>query len=301
MVASAERRSAAGASAGGAATGACSAEYLAPEVVRQAAMVLLTGTAAAKQEETLEEATLEVPKEAAQQAGAPAHATPTVTAAATSAGDQTITPGSTAPALTTDDSQGLLAVTGMDHVIAVLEKIEDGLLDVGDVLLPHLGLVHRQLHVPVDAPLHRGGIERLAVAEGDVRTQLQRPLGEVLVRLQRLGQFGQNGGRCVHAAEMLLKADEIDSRPFGGGDGDVPGLYSVRLGQRLCHAGETEEPDAQHGGVHPTQILRHHNLQFLGPLMCRAMQHGAAGVLSKPLQIEDLLGRLAYACAEQAE
>ncbi len=33
----------------------------------------------------------------------------------------------------------------------------------------------------------------------------------------------------------------------------------------------------------------------------RAMQHGAAGVLSKPLQIEDLLGRLAYACAEQAE
>ena len=89
-------------------------ECITPEVVRQAAMVRLTGRVAAG---------------ASEDAAAPSAATaPTQPAAAAER-----KPAAQSPAPT----GGLLTVTGIDHVIAVLEEIEDGLLEDVDVIEPY--------------------------------------------------------------------------------------------------------------------------------------------------------------------
>ncbi|MBN1629738.1 MAG: 4Fe-4S binding protein, partial [Thermoleophilia bacterium] len=89
-------------------------ECIAPEVVRQAAMVRLTGGATA----------------AAASATA---ATGEVTAAA----QPSAVAERQAAAQSPTPAGGLLTVTGIDHVIAVLEEIEDGLLEDVDVIEPY--------------------------------------------------------------------------------------------------------------------------------------------------------------------
>ncbi len=76
-------------------------EYVSPEVIRQAAMVVLTG-------------------------GGAAPVTPPATVGAYAL-----------PACCQADPERMLTVTGMRHVIAVLEQIENGLLDDLDVLDPY--------------------------------------------------------------------------------------------------------------------------------------------------------------------
>ncbi|NLV72571.1 MAG: hypothetical protein GXY46_08220 [Actinobacteria bacterium] len=93
------------------------AEYLTPEVLRQAVMMKLAGKtndahSSARSEAT---ATLSEVATSATDRGAANSATPTPTA----------------------DTGRILTVTGMDHVMAVLEEVENGLLNDVDVIEPY--------------------------------------------------------------------------------------------------------------------------------------------------------------------
>jgi anti-sigma regulatory factor (Ser/Thr protein kinase)/Na+-translocating ferredoxin:NAD+ oxidoreductase RNF subunit RnfB len=103
------------ASAGSADSDAAQAEYLAPEVVREAAMVKLTGGAPAG-------------VDAADTAAAPIPAPATFVPAGAPVDAAIASPA---------DLEPILTVTGTDHVIAVLEKIEDGLLDDVSIVEPY--------------------------------------------------------------------------------------------------------------------------------------------------------------------
>lgn len=100
------------------------AEYLTPEVVHQAVMVRLTGGDGGSGGAAPDRPATGAPTSMAT--GAPAE---TASARAGSV------PAATAPS--PGGSDGLLTVTGIDHVIAVLEQIENGLLSDVDVIDPY--------------------------------------------------------------------------------------------------------------------------------------------------------------------
>jgi serine/threonine-protein kinase RsbT len=104
------------------------AEYLSPEVVRQAVMMRLTGGAASLDARASSEAPLGAVVGAAPGAASDASDAASANSGASRAAGAT--PGA--------DSDSLLTVTGAAHVIAVLEALEDGLLSDVPVVDPYM-------------------------------------------------------------------------------------------------------------------------------------------------------------------
>ncbi len=110
------------------------AEYLTPEVVHQAVMVRLTGANGDRAAEVVD---AHAPAENTQVTHAPIASPTTVPVTTADSGASAEVSCPPAPASQPTGSEGLLTVTGIDHVIAVLEDIENGLLSDIDVIDPY--------------------------------------------------------------------------------------------------------------------------------------------------------------------